>query len=342
MRVPMRSVTDLLVGHTVTTMPLDQLREHPENAALFGEGTEEEDRILREDLREHGQTTPMIAAGFNGELPFATLFAGGRRRRLMMELGYRTANVVLLDGITAREGKQIQICDNLAGATGRKIGPKAKHDLLLELAKIHRVGQGRRTDLHETVKGETAKLVANAAGTTVNAVRDLTRVFAEKTPSAIKDAVNAGKISVTRGADLARDVEKKRAEPADVAAELAKQGRVQKTTSKRTKKSREHVSAKTREIASDGDRRVVEKLVAGRTVDLSQIGPAKLLIYGVARHVQALAAFRLAAWRGSLDDLSAALDAIDGAEVHRAVDLITRFAFQRLASEERSARANEQ
>ncbi|MDB5309431.1 MAG: ParB domain protein nuclease [Gemmataceae bacterium] len=163
----------------IESWPLDRLKPHPRQAALFGDTTEEEIRTLAEDLRRHGLQHPVEA------LPDGTLVCGHRRVAAAQLLGWDEIRVRIRADLAAdpaaAETRLIQ--DNLMR---RQLSPLAVARCYLGLRHLVAARPGGR--LPDAARGDVRDLVGRQLGLSG---RHLDRLLAivERCPVEVQFAV---------------------------------------------------------------------------------------------------------------------------------------------------------
>jgi len=132
-----------------------------------------------------------------------------------MDVGIRVIPVIRRTDLTAEAEEEIIVKAALASAHVRRMAPSRIFALERRLFDLYAArGRGHRSDLTPVVSngspavGDTLTLVASESGTPRNAVANRRKVFGSPIASkSLKDAVDAGKLSLTAGADMVRNVE---------------------------------------------------------------------------------------------------------------------------------------
>jgi ParB family chromosome partitioning protein len=132
---------------------LSQLRDHPQQAAMFGDLSEEELRVLAEDMRKHGLRTPLEI------LPDGTVLTGHQRIRAARLLGWTEISVVVRHDL-AEAGPAAQethfINDNLLRRHSSPLGRARSIRRLLEIEAGSRPGglSGRKKEALKEALGK--------------------------------------------------------------------------------------------------------------------------------------------------------------------------------------------
>ena len=132
-----------------------------------------------------------------------------------MDVGIRVIPVIRRTDLTAEAEEEIIVKAALASAHVRRMAPSRIFALERRLFDLYAArGRGHRSDLTPVVSngspavGDTLTLVASESGTPRNAVANRRKVFGSPIASkSLKDAVDAGKLSLTAGATIVRDAE---------------------------------------------------------------------------------------------------------------------------------------
>jgi hypothetical protein len=132
-----------------------------------------------------------------------------------MDVGIRVIPVIRRTELTAEAEEEIIVKAALASAHVRRMAPSRIFALEGRLFDLYAArGRGHRSDLTPVVSngspavGDTLTLVASESGTPRNAVANRRKVFGSPIASkSLKDAVDAGTLSLTAGATIVRDAE---------------------------------------------------------------------------------------------------------------------------------------
>lgn len=197
-----------LLGHTVVSVRVAELQHHPQNRHFFGVTSPEQDTSLREDIERQGLRTPLIVCGKECSSPEGTILGGHRRYDAAVMLRHEEVPAVLLEGLSADEELDVLLGDNLATSRARTLSQLQRYRIEEAQRAILARRAGQRTDLSGGEKGETAAFIAKKTGEPANAVRNRKKVFGSAaSPPELKAAVDGGKVSLTAGAKIVRELE---------------------------------------------------------------------------------------------------------------------------------------
>lgn len=181
---------------TITRWPLDRLKPHPRQQALFSELDEQAFNDLVEDMRIKGQLQPVEA------LPDGTLVCGHQRIRAARQLGWSEIDVWVREDL-AQEGpaavEQRLITDNLHRRHLDKLDLGRCYLRLRELE-----ASMPRDKRHAYSYGaDTRDVIARKLG--CGSGRNLDRyLLVLQAPREVQDAFSQGKLSLVEAGKVAR------------------------------------------------------------------------------------------------------------------------------------------
>jgi ParB-like chromosome segregation protein Spo0J len=149
-----------------------------------------------------------VVCGNGCSHPKGTILAGHRRVAALRALGITEAAAMVHDDLSADEELDILLGDNLATSRARELSQLQRYRIEEAQREILARRAGQRTDLSGGAKGETAALIAKKTGQPANAVRNRQKVFGSAaSPPDLQVAVDSGKVSLTAGAKMVRELE---------------------------------------------------------------------------------------------------------------------------------------
>jgi len=203
-------------GQGIAWIVPQALSDHPLWRDLLGLEPAEKEDALREFIRQHKVTRPLVITGAGCASPPDTILEGHRTRYHAMDVGVRVVPVIRRIDLTAAAEEEIIVKAALTSAHVRQMKPSKVFALEERLFVLYAArGQGFRSDLTSVGNngsgasvGDTLTLVAAEANAPRNAVANRRKVFGSPIASkSLKDAVDRGTLSLTAGATIVRDAE---------------------------------------------------------------------------------------------------------------------------------------
>lgn len=274
-----------LLGRTVRSIPIRELRFHPDNERLFGSENADDRAKLDADIKARGQQNPIVICGKGCARPRGTIIRGNRRAASLARLGFKEALVIEIDDLDEEAIVELLVSDNLAGDCARRLSEEQRFNLEEECRKALGRKRGQRTDLEGSVTGDTDVLVAKQLGVGATAVRNRRKVFGSPaSPEVVRTAVKSGGISVGRGATLVRGLEKGRTSLSrleEVFARATSVGRISEVKEEKAAKgSRRQKEPPAKVGAGDGDS---EELLAAALAADAAVGALRAAALRAAR-----------------------------------------------------------
>ncbi len=203
-------------GSGVEWVAPGSLSDHALWQDLLGFEAPEKEEELIASVRTHKVIDPILVTGDGCASQPGTILKGHRRRRAAMDARVGSVPVIRRRDLTADAEEEIIVKAAIASTHVRRLAPSKLYALeeLLHALYSQR-GQGFRSDRtsvgangSSSLAGDTLTIVASETGAPRNAVANRRKVFGSPvaTPR-VKDAVDAGNLSLTAAADLVRQVE---------------------------------------------------------------------------------------------------------------------------------------
>lgn len=197
-----------LVGDTIISLRVADLRHHARNRHFFGDPSAEADAELRDDIARQGLQNHLVVCGKGCTSPEGTILRGHRRYDAVVQLGYEEVPAVVRDRLSADEELDVLLGDNVAANCARRLKQSQLYAIEEAQRGILARRAGQRSDLAGRAKGETSAMVAAKVGQPENAVRNRQKVFGSAaSPPELRAAVDAGRMSLTAAAKKVRELE---------------------------------------------------------------------------------------------------------------------------------------
>jgi ParB family chromosome partitioning protein len=182
------------VDKRITRWPLDRLKPHPRQAALFRDLDDEAFKGLVEDLRINGQQQPIEA------LPDGTIVCGHQRLRAAKELGWEEVEVCVREDLAEEGDVAVElriISDNLHRRQLDKL------DLARSYRRLRELEQDLPPDERKaSCSGDLRDILARKLGSQSGRNHDrYLRVL--QTPPEVQEAFSQGKLSLVEAGKVA-------------------------------------------------------------------------------------------------------------------------------------------
>lgn len=210
---------------SVRKWKIDRLKDHPQQAAIFGDVPDEEMNALVEDMRKHGLRDPVEI------LPDGTIVCGHQRVRAAKVLGWKEIEVVVREDLAAAGPAAVETYFVEDNFVRRQLSPLARARCIKRLMELEvgRSADGFRYSQKEALKAR----IARRMGLSTRSVNRYLLIL--ETPSAIQRAfeegaitlINAGKVALlpkSVQAGVSRRIEQGERAASVVAQSLGDQG----------------------------------------------------------------------------------------------------------------------
>lgn len=176
----------------VESWPVENLREHEQQAGMFSDMPEEDFKAFVEDIRTNGLREPIEV------LPDGTILAGHQRLRAVQKLGYEKVSVIVRHDLAndADAAESYFLNSNL---NRRQLDPLTKASIVLRLSELQFGASPRDLDWSE--KENTKKWVGLRLGCSSRQVDRL--LLAREAPLQIQTAMKQGLIDVVLAGKVA-------------------------------------------------------------------------------------------------------------------------------------------
>ncbi|MFO0822836.1 MAG: ParB N-terminal domain-containing protein [Gemmataceae bacterium] len=177
---------------TPTKWKLTKLKDHPEQATMFGDVPETDLKALVDNIRRNGLRHPIEI------LPDGTIICGHQRVRAAKLLGWREIDVIVRHDLAKdpKAAAALFVSDNL---DRRHLSPLAKARAIQHLLEIE---SGTRLDDLKFERKEAMKqAIATRMGLSLRSINRYLLVIA--TPPAVQTALDAGHLSLTLAGKVA-------------------------------------------------------------------------------------------------------------------------------------------
>ena len=195
-------------------VPPGTLSNHQAWGELLGFDAPAEEEELIASVRENKVVQPLIVTGAKCASGPGIILSGSRRCRAALDARLPLVPVIERTDLTAEAEEEILLKAALASAHTRKLKQSSMAMLEGRLYELRSRGQGFRTDLTSVgpnggqSQDDALSAVARDAGQSRNSVADRRKVFfSQLAPKVLRDAVDAGSISLTAAAALVRETE---------------------------------------------------------------------------------------------------------------------------------------
>ncbi|MFO0822519.1 MAG: ParB N-terminal domain-containing protein [Gemmataceae bacterium] len=175
-----------------TKWKLTKLKEHPEQATMFGDMPDTELKALVDNIRRNGLRHPIEC------LPDGTIISGHQRVRAAKLLGWKEIDVIVRHDLAKdpKAAAALFVSDNL---DRRHLSPLAKARAIQHLLEIE---SGTRLDQLQFEKKEAMKqAIADRMGLSLRSINRYLLVIA--TPPEVQTAFDAGHLSLSLAGKVA-------------------------------------------------------------------------------------------------------------------------------------------
>jgi ParB family transcriptional regulator, chromosome partitioning protein len=178
---------------TVTTWKLAKLKEHPQQAGMFGDVDDAELEALAENMQEHGQREPVEITSSG------VIISGHQRVRAARWLGWKEVDVVVRHDLEAEGEDAVERHFVESNFIRRQLGPLAKARCIRRLMELESGKATRRfgADKKEELKGRIAKRM----GLSLRSVNRYLLML--DAPDAIQSAFDKGEITLVTAGKVA-------------------------------------------------------------------------------------------------------------------------------------------